>query len=391
MAELLLRLASRHRLALLYLRGPDDTPLDAGLVHRCDVVEEVERPTDPFTPFGIWLGRLRRAGGLVRGRPMWATDWNVAAFHQRLQVVSTAWRPDVVQIEYPVMAQYLPHLACSSAPVVLSTHEPGASAARDSPVLHRGRSRLAHTWDAWAWARFERKVVRAVETVVVFTDRDARAVAALGQPTPIVRIPLGTDGLGHPLDPRGANPPSVAFVGNYMHPPNVDAALRLARAIFPRLRTAYPALTLYLVGDHPPAELRQLADDHLVVTGRVPDVRLYLDRAALVIAPLRLGGGMRVKVLEALAGGKALVASPLAIEGLALADGEQVVLAEHDDDFVEASLQLLADPVRRAVLAAQAARWACAHLGWERSVAAYETLYEHLLAGGQPAEARAAR
>jgi glycosyltransferase involved in cell wall biosynthesis len=94
---------------------------------------------------------------------------------------------------------------------------------------------------------------------------------------------------------------------------------------------------------------------------------------------------MRVKVLEALAAGKALVASPLAVSGLDVVDGEQVILAEGEDEFVEALSRLLGDPARRAALGAQAHAWAEANLGWDRSVACYEHLYRQLVAARQPA------
>ena len=117
----------------------------------------------------------------------------------------------------------------------------------------------------------------------------------------------------------------------------------------------------------------------------MPDVTPYLDRASLVVAPLRRGGGMRVKVLEALAAGKALVASPLAVEGLDVTDGEHCVLADGDQEYVDAMERLLLDPDRRAALAVSARRWALANLGWERSVAAFEDLYHRLTRHRGPA------
>jgi glycosyltransferase involved in cell wall biosynthesis len=196
-----------------------------------------------------------------------------------------------------------------------------------------------------------------------------------------VRIPIGTVLPERPLDPLGRPPPSIGFVGSFIHPPNTDAAVRLIGAIFPRLRAQFPKLLLYVVGDGPPAWVREMAGENVFVTGRVPDTSSYLDRAALIVVPLRLGGGMRVKVLEALAAGKAVVASSLAVEGLGVTDGEQVVLAETDQEFCDAIGGLLRDPERRVALARRARAWACANLGWENSVAAYETLYTSLITG----------
>jgi glycosyltransferase involved in cell wall biosynthesis len=122
-----------------------------------------------------------------------------------------------------------------------------------------------------------------------------------------------------------------------------------------------------------------MAHATVVVTGRVPDVTPYLDRAALVVVPLRLGGGMRVKVLEALAAGKAVVASPLAAEGLSVVGGKHLVLAESDEQFSDAIVRLLAEPEGRVALATCARSWACANLAWEGPIAAYERLYQSLI------------
>jgi polysaccharide biosynthesis protein PslH len=114
----------------------------------------------------------------------------------------------------------------------------------------------------------------------------------------------------------------------------------------------------------------------------VPDIRPYLDAGAVVASPIRLGGGMRVKILEAITSGKAVVASPVALEGLPLRDGREVVVAERDGEFVDAIVTLLRDPVRRVALARAARRWAEEHLDLDISVRAYEDLYEFLTTGG---------
>jgi glycosyltransferase involved in cell wall biosynthesis len=211
--------------------------------------------------------------------------------------------------------------------------------------------------------------------VTVFTERDRDELALLGAPTSISVIPFGVEAPEHPLDPLGSGD-VVLFLGNFVHEPNVDAARRLAETIFPRLRALHPGATLELVGPEPPPGLEAEA---VVVTGAVPDVTPHLDRAAVFVAPLRLGGGMRVKVLEALAAGKAVVASPLAVEGLEVRDGEELVLAETDDEFAERVAQLLGDPERRRALAERARRFALERLGWEHALASYERLHASLL------------
>jgi glycosyltransferase involved in cell wall biosynthesis len=120
------------------------------------------------------------------------------------------------------------------------------------------------------------------------------------------------------------------------------------------------------------------------VHGSVPDVTPYMDRAAVVVAPLRIGGGMRVKVLEALAAGKALVVTQRAAEGFEAQPGAHLLVADDEDQIVEALVQLLLDPHRRRRLAEEARRWAESRLGWDEGVAAFEELYESLAGSRRP-------
>lgn len=380
MAQLLAGLAKRHRISLLYLRGDGEPGVDDGLRGCLERVEE-------FSRFGrnraVGLRRrvrkqVRAAAALVSSRPTWATHCSVPSLAARVRELARTWRPDVVQAEYHVMGQYLACLNGSPARRVLTEYEPGVGPARELWRSSRGFDRFRNRLDLLAWERFEGRVARLADAVVVFTARDREALAPYTGSVPLVTIPLGMELPARPLDPAGQPPPSVLFTGSYNHPPNVDAALRLARSIFPRVRERRPDAVLTLVGEAPPEELRAAAGPGVTVTGFVPSLLPYLDGAAVVAAPLFQGGGMRVKVLEALAAGKAIVASPLAVEGIGVADGEQVLLAKTDEAFAEAILALLEDRDGRVTLAGRARAWAEENLGWERPVAAYEELYDRL-------------
>jgi glycosyltransferase involved in cell wall biosynthesis len=141
---------------------------------------------------------------------------------------------------------------------------------------------------------------------------------------------------------------------------------------------------LFIVGENPPADLNRSNRENIVITGRVPEITPYLDQAALVVAPLRLGGGIRIKILESLVAGKAVVTTSLAAEGLDIQDGEQLVLAETDDEFVTRIVELLDNPEKRLAIARRARAWACENIAWEQSVAKYETLYQGLLTAYTP-------
>lgn len=377
MAELARRLGARHQTALVCLRGTDEPPVDEATRAACAVVEEVARPGPAHSSMARWRRRARLAVGQARGRPMWATDWSVPEFAGRARDLARTWAPDIIQIETWVMAQYLPALAGCSGRRVLVEYDALPSFSTQRTLVAR--------MDALARLRFERWALRNVDEAVVFTERDHRALAALASNVPIVTIPFGTQPPERALDPLGAAPPTLLFVGTFLHPPNLDAALRLGTTIFPSLQARCPDLRLQIVGPAPPPEVEGLSSASIEVTGWVPDVTPYLDRASVVVAPLRRGGGMRVKVLEALAAGKAVVASTLAVEGLNVRPGEQCLLAETDQEFVEAVQRLLSDADLRASLAARARTWALANLGWDRAVDAFEDLYQRLERRHEPA------
>jgi glycosyltransferase involved in cell wall biosynthesis len=375
--QLLEALAGAHDVGAMYLRAAEEPPIDSGLGERLALVAEVERPSLE----GPGAGRAaRRALGLLTGRPLWATDWAVPAFAARLREVAQAWRPDVAQAELHVMGQYLPALGEPAPPAILVEHDPGAAAAMDLAAWERGFRRIGRRVDALAWRRYERRVLPGADAVVAFTERDRATLAALAPGARVVRITPGIALPAQPSDPVGAQPPRVLFLGSFGHPPNIDAATRLARALMPAVRARVPGAELEIVGAAPPAEVRALAGDAVVVTGPVADARPYLDRAAVVAAPLRLGGGVRVKVLEALASGKAMVATPLALAGLDVVPGTHALVGESDTELSDALAVLLEDPDRRRRLGRAARDWAIEHLGWEHAATAYADLYTTLLA-----------
>lgn len=377
-AQLLSGLAARHRIFLLHMYVPGEPPVDDVLSALCDRVAAVPvRFGDSGARW--WWRRLRVAAGLLRGRPRWASNWTDRTFARQLEEIVASWRPDIVQAEFHVMGQYLLPLRHSQVKRILVEHEPGISRGEETPDARRVPARMLAALERSAWRRYETRAIAAADAVVVFTPRDERALGTLGSTTPVVRIPLAAEVPAQPLSPVGAPPPRLLFVGNFMHPPNVDAAMRLIRSIFPLVQQARPDAHLDLIGPGPPRELLDAAGPGVSVHGYVDDVRPYLDRAAVIVAPMRLGGGMRVKILEALAAGKAVVASPLAVEGLAVEDGRQVRLASSDERFAEIILDLVDDHPGREALARRARSWAEANLSPQVTAGRYEALYRSLL------------
>jgi polysaccharide biosynthesis protein PslH len=371
-------LAERYAVGVLYLRAPGEAAVDPALAGRCALVEEVPRRSTAFQR----AGRVRRGVRILLATlpgtlPVRAKSFSVADFHRRVREVVAEWQPHVVQAEHRIMAQYLPDVPATTARRVLVEHDSQRLLLRELATSRSGAARLATRLDAIAWSRYERETgAGGLDGVVAFSERDRDALAAQAPAARIVIIPPVVGLPERPADPLGVSPPRLLFVGMFLHLPNVDAAERLTESILPRVRASFPSASLDLVGPHLPAGVR---GEGVVVAGDVPDVRPYLDRAAVVTAPLRLGSGVRIKVLEALAAGKAVVASPRAVEGIDVVAGEQLVVADADGDFAAAVVELLQRPERRAELASAARRWAERELAAHRYVGAYTDFYERLL------------
>ncbi len=381
LAQFLSRMCTRHHMALLYLRAVDEPPIDTFILENCEWVEEVPRVWSSNTPLRKLVRMAHLLACLFSQKPMWVGDWESRAYAERLRSLVAQWQPEIVQIETHVMAQYLRDLRDCPARRVLTEAEPGILAApylKSGPALVR---RIGHKFDQAAWAHFEPAAIQQVQTVVTFSKKDQDSLAHFGLPVAITNIPFGTNLPDHPLDPLGRSPISLLFVGNFLHPPNIEAALRLIKDIFPVLHKKFPELKLTIAGPHPPQELKQLSSEPAAVTGFVQDLIPILDHAAVFVAPLCSGGGVRVKILEALSYGKAIVATPLAVEGLDLKDGEQVLLGESDAEIIAQVSLLLTNPEQRAALARRARAWACENLGWDEPIAEWEKLYSTLLSG----------
>lgn len=249
---------------------------------------------------------------------------------------------DLVTIEDNAMGVYN---YSTRAPLVFTEHE----VRRPRPInWHAG---VPSNWLRWVfceadwyrWQRYQPLIWRRFDRVQVFTSRDAKAITALAPDLAWrVRInPFGIE-LPAPVDYSLEEEGNVLFVGNFTHPPNVDAALWLGAEIMPLLRTRYPGIRLTLVGIYPPKAVQALACDDIFVIGPVPEIEPFFKRAAVIVAPLRTGGGMRMKVLQAMALGKAVVTTHRGADGLSLT-GQQppLTIADSAEEIADAVKVLL--------------------------------------------------
>jgi glycosyltransferase involved in cell wall biosynthesis len=363
-------LAERHDVLLVHLGEGGE--MDPALAARCAGVEVLHPPA-----LGRWPRRAVHAAALARGRTAWAGQSGIGRVRRRVRWLCERWQPHVVQVEHGMLGETLAGALPGQLRIV-TVYDP-ASSRREYLGLHSEGLPLAQRVDAWAAVRQERRVLRLADAAVVFTERDRLLLAETAPPgTDVVTVPIGADVPSEPIDGPEARPPVVLFVGSYRHPPNTDAALRLVRQIMPLVWMRHPEATVELVGELPPPEIRALDGPAVRVTGLVPSVAVHLARAAVVTAPLRLGGGMRVKVVEALAAGKAVVSTALGAEGLAARHGQELLIADTDQALADAICSLLDDEAERRRLGHRAHAWAAREVSWRSMADRYDDLYERL-------------
>lgn len=366
--QLLAGLSQRHAVGVLTFRHPSEPGVDAALSERLSFVQEVPRADEPGGAAHL-VRALRRRGAQVRGTPLWVSELPIAAGRSALRGRLEEWQPDVVQFELAVTGVLAQGLRAQWPARVLVDHDPLLSTIR----VER---RLDALLDERAWNRYLRRADAAVDAVVTLTERDRQAVVDRGTARKVVTIPLGFE-LGETLDSAGRED-ELVFVGNLNHPANREAVAHIDRELLPRIATTRPGIRVTVVGEPPASAALPSSDPRLHFTGLVDDVRPFVDAAAVVLAPLNAGGGMRVKVLEALAAGKALVAYPNALEGIYVTPGRDALVVSTPDEFARSVVSLLDDPARRRELGHNARAWAGAHAGWEHSIDRYDALYRSL-------------
>lgn len=336
----------------------------------------------PAAASARWRRRARLARAWLGGAP-WRAAWFAAPEVQEMLDRLGAEREfDVAVVEDSAMSGFrLP----AGVPAVLTEHEVLRPRGASRPPARPAR------WPGWAFAEldwrkrppFQRAAWRRFDRVIAYGSRDAAAIAELApEVADRVRVcPFGIE-LPPPPKPGREQPGQVLFSGNFTHWPNREAALWLAREIMPAVRARQPEARLQVVGASPPAEIVALAGPGVEVHADVPSVDPHIDAAAVVVAPVRSGGGMRMKVLQALAAGKAVVTTGRGAEGFdCFPEPPPLAIAEEAGAFAAEVAALLADPGRREDLGRRARAFAEAHHGPAAWAARLQAAYGEAIEG----------
>lgn len=286
---------------------------------------------------------------------------------------------DIVQFEFLEGCCNLPYFC--RIPSVLTHHEIKSRLFHESFRKGKGFFARAKLFLKWLlMLRFELQSCSFFTALVTINEEEGELFRRYLSRSKNVTIPMGVD--CNYFSPQGIIPESnsLVYVGYFGHNPNVDAVIYLVKEILPLIRRKIPHVKVYIVGSYPPQEIINLRQEEgVIVTGRVPDIRPYLAMASVFIAPIRQGGGMRGKILEAMAMGKAVVTTLRGASGLKAYNDKEIIIAEGAEEFAGKTVEMMQNREKRERIGKAALNLVRTHYDWEMQADKYLQLYQEIV------------
>jgi glycosyltransferase involved in cell wall biosynthesis len=303
---------------------------------------------------------------ISRGRPDAVEEFDASAFHAALRQTIAKWTPGAVQLEFTQMAVYAKDCRI---PTILVEHD--ITYDLYAQMLARPES---NDWETRRqhdlWLGFEQEAWRNVSRVVTMSEKDRAVVGAKA-----IAIGNGVDLVRFQPSPQAPQARRLLFIGSFAHRPNVLALEFFLKDVYPRL----PDVTLHVIAGQNHKRFWDLQHPGVEIEGFVSDVRPAYRAATVVIAPLVASAGTNVKIVEAMAMGKAIVSTEAGIHGLELTRGKDVLVSDDPDEFARLISHLLDHPTERTALEAHARSTVEQVYGWPAMARVQKQLYRELL------------
>jgi GT2 family glycosyltransferase len=297
-------------------------------------------------------------------RPETVEEFDSPVFHATVRQMDSKWRPRIAQFEFTQMAVYAPD--CPGARTILVEHD-------ITYDLYAQMLAREEDWEARRqyerWVKFERAAWKQVDRVVTMSEKDRALVEGA------VTVANGVDLDRFRPSTREPEPHRLLFIGSFAHKPNVLAVEFFLREVFPRI----PGAALHVIAGQRHQRFWDLREERVEVEGFVSDVRPAYERATVVIAPLVASAGTNIKILEAMAMGKAIVSTEAGIHGLDLERGRDAIVTNSAQEMAAAIERLFESPESRACLERQARATAERLYGWDAIAERQKELYQSLL------------
>jgi len=359
--NLLNSLAQKHHVHLLcYGRDQDSSSI---ALRSAGIALHLVNPLQESTGFSLYL---RLMANLFSPYPFSVTKHYSSSFRRAFNDLQENGHWDLIHCEWTPYARFFS--SRRTTPTLIATHNVESQIWRrraecSKNFLERIFFGLQEAKMLW----FERRALRRATAVTAVTEADAESMRKWGAHAVTV-VPNGVDlAMYLGITDQNQVESEILSVASLDWFPNIDAIEYFVNEIFPSIRKALPNIVFRIVGRRPTESLRAKlsAVPGIDFVGEVKDVRSYLDRAAVIVVPLRIGGGSRLKILEALAAGKAVVSTSVGAEGLDLNPGKDVLIADSPHDFARGVINLLLAKAARRELGANGRKLVTEKYGWD--------------------------
>ena len=327
---------------------------------------------------------------LLDAFPVTIAKYRSMVMEKKLRSVIAKERFDVVHFDHLHMGQYRDCIG--NIPCMLDEHNVESVILERCATLEKNAlKRFIFQSQAQKMARLESKIVSDFSMCLAVSENDKEGLLKLsGNKAKVEVVPNGVDteyfsdmiASSLPLGtPRNDESNSLVFTGSMDWLPNSEAVLYFAREILPLIWEKNPKIKFYVVGRDPSKEVQALGkvDSRIVVTGLVPDVRPYMALAKVFVVPIRVGGGTRLKILEAMSMGIPVVSTTVGAEGIAYTNGKDIILSDLPDEFSKSVLMLLNNTEKRNLLADAARKLVCEKYDWKVITKKLNAVYQKVI------------
>ena len=382
---LMTQLAQRHDITAVMLVD-DEFDIEECRLAMQAYCREVVLIKNPYGRDGL-AKRLLQLRSLASTRSFERLRVVVPEMQQALDKVLRANRFDIVNLEFTFLGHCDLRQAPSGEklpPLVVDSHNIDYDLARQ--YTRTGGSLLRRLYAEANWRKLRREELstyRNADGVYLCSVADQQRLLDDIPGARTMVIPNAADVDFYKPRPTDPQPDgrTVVFFGLMSYMPNIDGATYFIQEIWPRIADANPDARCKIIGGSPSPQLLALAGPRIEFTGFVPDLRPHLAEAAAVIVPLRLGGGTRLKIVEAMAMGKAMVSTTLGAEGIDAVPGRDILIEDQPDAFADAVIRLLAEPDLAARIGNSARQLSEARYAWSAAAKALEGFYRQILDG----------
>ncbi|MDT5262164.1 MAG: polysaccharide biosynthesis protein PslH [Acidobacteriota bacterium] len=369
--QMLKALKREHYVTYLTL---DDGTADSDAVERateyCHELVRIRHSTREKFSAGFYA---ELAANLFSPLPYFMKKYESAEMRREVAERARAGDFDVLVCDFLNPAVNVPHAL--PVPTVLFQHNVEAMIWKRHYEVQTHPLKKAYLYGQWRKAfAYERAACRRFDMVVTVSRDDTETITRDYGVTNVSDVPTGVDTeFFRPVEGVSVEPDSLVFTGSMDWLPNEDAIQFFTREIMPLIRERRPEVKLTVVGRKPYASLLELSkrDPSIIVTGRVEDVRPFMERAAAYIVPIRIGGGTRLKIYEAMAMEKPVVSTTVGAEGLPVRDGQDLLIADTPRAFADAVVRVLTDAELARKLGERSASTVREQFGWDKVAAVF--------------------